>query len=58
MEDYVRYHRFKSWGSLVVGLLVIANAYWGFLTWDYFIGGLLALFGLIKLLIPVKRRRR
>ena len=58
-EDYMMHHGFKTTMLLVVGLLIITNAYWGFLTWDFFIGGLLVLFGVIKLFMhPMKRRRR
>ena len=45
----------KSWCKgkgimmLIVGLLVLANAYWMVLGWDYFIGIILVLAGIIKL---------
>ena len=46
-----KHHGKKAVGAIIVGLLVIANAYWGFLSWDYFIGGLLILGGVVKLLM-------
>ena len=38
--------------GLIVGLIILANAYWMFARWDYLIGGLLALAGLAKLMKP------
>lgn len=46
----------KSWCKgkgvmmLIVGLLVLANTYWAIVSWDYFIGIILVLAGIIKLL--------
>jgi len=44
----------KCWGlkMLVVGLLIILNAKYGWLNWAYFIGGLAMLKGLFMLLMP------
>jgi uncharacterized membrane protein HdeD (DUF308 family) len=39
-------------GMLVGGLLILANAYWAFMSWPYFIGGLAALSGLWKMVVP------
>ena len=50
-EMMCRHHGKKYIGMIVAGLLVIANAYWGFLSWDYFAGGLLVLGGLAKFLM-------
>lgn len=38
---------------LVLGILIILNAYYGWLTWWYFLGGIIALKGLLKMLMPV-----
>jgi len=39
--------------GLVVGLLVLANAYWNFVAdWWVFFGGLLVVGGLLKLAMP------
>ena len=37
---------------LILGILILANMYWGFLNWVAFIGGILVLWGLIELLMP------
>ena len=47
------HHGHHGWKMLVAGLLVLANAYWAFLSWPYFIGGLAVLGGLVKM-IPCK----
>jgi uncharacterized membrane protein HdeD (DUF308 family) len=57
-EEYMMHHGFKVSMMIIVGLLILANAYWKFTTWDYFIGGLLVLFGLIKLMMMPMHHRR
>jgi len=38
---------------LVMGLLILANAYWSFVQdWYVFFGGLLAIGGLLKMIMP------
>lgn len=44
----------KGLGIIVLGLLILANAYWGFLGWDYFTGALLVLAGIIKMIMHMK----
>ena len=51
-------HKMKGAGMVVLGLLILANTYWGFLAWAGFIGALLVLGGLLKLLMPMKKRRK
>lgn len=51
MMGHMRMH---AWKMLVLGLLVLANTYWQVMTWDYFIGGILTLAGLWKVLMPCK----
>ena len=51
-------HRMKGVGMLVLGLLIWANAYWSYFKWGVFFGALLALGGLLKLLMPCKKRRK
>jgi uncharacterized membrane protein HdeD (DUF308 family) len=58
MREEMHWHVYKGAGMLVLGLLILANAYWGFLTWGAFIGAFLALGGFIKLLMPHKKGRR
>lgn len=54
-EDMGKPH--KMWGvkMLVLGLLVLANAYWAFVEWPNFIGILLVLGGLWKLVCCRKK---
>ena len=44
----------KMWGlkMIILGLLVLANAYWLILDWSLFIGVILIIAGLAKLLMP------
>ena len=51
-------HKMKGVAMLVLGLLILANVYLEFLTWAAFIGALLVLGGLLKLLMPHKKRRK
>jgi uncharacterized membrane protein HdeD (DUF308 family) len=52
-----RMHRKTAGIMLVLGLLVLANVYWPVFTWGEFIGGVLVLGGLLKLLLSHKRGR-
>jgi uncharacterized membrane protein HdeD (DUF308 family) len=58
MDEMHGMHKMKGTGMLILGLLILANAYWGFLTWGAFIGALLFLGGFIKLVMPHKKRRK
>jgi len=51
------WHKGKGVGMLVLGLLIVANDYWGFLDWATFIGALLVLGGFLKLTMPHKKHR-
>ncbi len=53
-----QWHKYKGAGMLVLGLLILANAYWPFMTWAGFIGGILTLAGFLKLVMPRKKGRR
>jgi uncharacterized membrane protein HdeD (DUF308 family) len=48
-DDMKSWHKSKGWGMIIIGLLILANAYWTILGWDYFIGIILVLTGIIKL---------
>lgn len=48
------HHHGKGTMMLVLGLLVLANAYWNVLDWAMFIGLVLAVGGLAKMLMPKK----
>ena len=54
MKEHWRMHK-KMMGCkmLVLGLLVLANSYWNVVDWVTFIGGILAIAGLLKLLVPM-----
>lgn len=53
-KEEMHYHKGKGGIMLVLGLLVLANAYWNVLPWGMFVGLVLALAGLVKLLIRKK----
>jgi uncharacterized membrane protein HdeD (DUF308 family) len=57
-EEMHGMHKMKGVGMLVLGLLILANAYWGFLTWAAFIGVLFVLSGLLKFLMPYKKGKK
>jgi len=45
-------HRKKGVMMLVLGLLVLANVYFPVLSWGAFIGAVLVLAGIVKLVMP------
>jgi len=49
-DDMKSWHKCKGAIALVLGLLILANAYWTVLGWAYFIGIILVLAGIIKLI--------
>lgn len=48
-RHWVMHKKMKGVEMLVLGALVLANAYWGFLGWPWFIGGAFVLGGILKL---------
>lgn len=46
-RDRRAFHKHKSIVMLVVGILIILNALYGLLSWGVFVGGIIALLGLI-----------
>lgn len=48
--DMKKWHKAKGTMALILGLLIFANAYWAIVGWDYFIGIILVLAGIIKLI--------
>ena len=53
-EECCGMHRaYKGWKMLLVGLLVIGNAMWMVVDWWTFVGVILALAGLWKLIMPM-----
>jgi uncharacterized membrane protein HdeD (DUF308 family) len=47
-------YRMKGLAVLILGVLILANAYWFFLSWGSFIGFVLVLLGFLKLVLPHK----
>jgi uncharacterized membrane protein HdeD (DUF308 family) len=47
-------HKKMGAGMLVLGVLVLVNVYWPMIDWGTFIGAVLILGGLCKLLMPHK----
>jgi len=54
MMDCCKVHKWKGVGMLVLGILVLLNAYWPYLSWGAFVGAAIAIFGFIKLVTPHK----
>jgi len=44
-------HKGMGTKALILGLLILINAYWAHIGWDYFIGIIFVLMGLVKLLM-------
>lgn len=51
-KHWMMHKRMMGVKMLVLGALILANMYWGILNWVAFIGGVLALWGLIELIMP------
>jgi len=47
-------HKQKGTAMLILGVLILINVYWPMLTWWAFVGWVLALGGVLKLLMPHK----
>lgn len=45
---------YMAWGMIFLGALVLANVYWAVVNWPAFIGGILVITGLIKLMMHKK----
>ena len=41
-----------GWPMIIVGALVLANAYWPMVSWPVFIGGLAVIGGIVKMIVP------
>ena len=55
MQEHWKMHKkMMAWKMLVLGLLVLANSMWNVVSWANFIGILLAISGLAKLIMPCK----
>jgi uncharacterized membrane protein HdeD (DUF308 family) len=51
-KHWLMHKRWMGGKLLILGLLILANMYWGFLNWIAFIGIILGLWGLIELIMP------
>ncbi len=52
-EDvHAAFHKRKSLVMLVVGILILLNTIYGLLSWGVFVGGIIALLGLLGLVHP------
>lgn len=47
--DMKSWHKGKGIMALILGLLILGNAYLAIVGWDYFIGIILVIVGIIKL---------
>ena len=55
MQEHWQMHKkMMAWKMLVVGLLVLVNSSWSIVSWADFIGIMLAIAGLMKLVMPSK----
>ena len=53
-EHWKAHKKMMAWKMLILGLLVLANAAWNVVNWANFIGLILAIAGLSKLIMPCK----
>ena len=56
MQECCKMHKkCMGWKMLVLGLLVLANSNWNIVNWATFIGGIIAIAGLLKLIMPMRK---
>lgn len=51
-KDMAKHKKVWAWKMLILGIIVLLNAAYAFIRWDYFIGILLVIAGLAKMLLP------
>jgi len=51
-KDMAKHKKMWAGKMLVLGIVVLLNAAYAFIRWDYLIGILLVLAGLVKMLMP------
>lgn len=51
-------HKGKGIAMALLGLLVLGNVYWPMVTWPTFIGALLVILGILKMLMPHKHHHQ
>jgi uncharacterized membrane protein HdeD (DUF308 family) len=55
-EDWGKHKKWMGGKLLILGILVLINVYWPMLTWPAFVGWVLVLAGVWKLIMmPMKR---
>ena len=56
MQECCKMHK-KHMGCkmLILGLLILANSSWNIVDWATFIGGIIAIAGLLKLIMPMHK---
>lgn len=54
-KHWMMHKKMMGGKMIILGALVIANAYWGLLNWPLFIGGVLILAGISKFAMPACR---
>jgi uncharacterized membrane protein HdeD (DUF308 family) len=57
-KHWMMHKKMMGGKMIVLGLLIIANAYFGIFNWPWFIGGVLVLAGILKLAMPACKRCR
>ena len=50
--SHAAFHKHKGLVMLVVGILILLNAIYGWFSWGVFVGGIIALLGLLRLVHP------
>lgn len=51
-EMWKKHMKWHGWKMLILGLLVLANVYWPTVDWITFVGIILVVGGLMKLMMP------
>lgn len=51
-EHWSMHKKMMGCKMLVLGILVLINVYWPMVSWDKFIGWILVLAGVVKLIMP------
>jgi len=51
-KHWMMHKKIMGGKMIILGALIVANAYWGLLNWPWFIGGVLVLAGIAKLAMP------
>ena len=57
MLNYIQMHKGKGLGLLILGLIILINAYMPFLNLGAFIGIVLILVGFFKIIMPCKHKK-